>query len=107
MSDWEWLDNTDLIPTISSPTTCSHINQSRRLGINAVVLTSMSQEEICLRGAAGNIRTREVITSTNDIVVGSPGVLTGEFRVCVAYVIMFRELFAWLRQCAYQFPRSL
>ena len=107
MSDLELSDNVNLIPTIGSPTTYSHVNQSGWLGINTGVLTSVSQEVISLGGATGNIRTREVITSTDDIVVGSPGVLAREIRVRVACVTMCRELFAWLQQCAYQFPQSL
>jgi len=97
----------NLIPTISRPTTYSHVNQSGWVGINTGVLTSVSQEEICLGRASGNIRTREVITTTDDAVGGSSGVLAGELGVRVACVMMFGELFAWLRQCAYQFPQSL
>ena len=50
----------------------------------------MSQEVIGLGRAAGNIRTREVVASTDEASVGSAGVLAREIRVRVAWMARFR-----------------
>lgn len=48
------------------------------------VLTAVGQKIVCLRCTAGDIRTREVVRSTDEADVSCAGILAREVRVRVA-----------------------
>ena len=72
-----------------APTTCNTANELDWAPIRRL-LTTVGQEVVCLRCAAGAIRMREVVASTDEPSVGSAGVLAREVRVRVVYMTKFR-----------------